>query len=258
MSGAGSEGSRRLVPDGLLAAIRDALGADLIGLYLYGSAVAGGFDEDVSDIDLIAVTGLAARDLDLRRLREMHDAFEDAHPDWRGRVEVAYVGFDDLAAFRTSRSLAVVSPGEPLHLRDDLLADWAANWYLVRHGGAVLWGPATEAVIPDVTHEEFVAAVVRYADEVASRDRTAAHPGELAYELLTLARALLLVRAGTAGSKQEAAAWAASRIPGCAAVLDEALATRRSRGRTGFDGQARSAAEACIAWLHAGIHAAHP
>jgi predicted nucleotidyltransferase len=31
------------------------LGEDLIGLYLYGSFVAGGFEPDASDIDMLAV-----------------------------------------------------------------------------------------------------------------------------------------------------------------------------------------------------------
>jgi predicted nucleotidyltransferase len=39
--------------------LRSALGADLVAAYLYGSAVAGGFDVDVSDIDILVVTGAA-------------------------------------------------------------------------------------------------------------------------------------------------------------------------------------------------------
>ena len=245
-----------LLPPGLIASIRAALGADLVGLYLYGSAVAGGFDEGVSDVDLVAVTRPDAADLDLAALRSMHERFEDEHPDWRGRVEVAYVGIDSLRDFRTTtRSLAVVSPGESFHLRDDRLTDWAPNWYLVRDGGVALLGPPAAMVFPEVEQTEFVAAVLRYADEVARRDRSGADPGAVAYDVLTVARALLLVRTGTAGSKQEAAAWVGREVPDCAPILQEALATRRSLGRTGSDGPARGAAEECIANMHAAVHA---
>src|SRR3954469_25862374 len=36
--------------------LREALGPELRGLYVYGSFVSGGFDAGVSDLDLIAVT----------------------------------------------------------------------------------------------------------------------------------------------------------------------------------------------------------
>src|SRR5690349_13531375 len=110
MTGGGEASPQELVPEGLVPAIRDALCDDLVGLYLYGSAVAGGFDEGISDIDLIAVTRRAGTALNLARLGAMHAAFEEEHPDWADRIEVAYVGVDDLRAFRTRRSLAVISP----------------------------------------------------------------------------------------------------------------------------------------------------
>ena len=257
MSEAALDAWRERLPGGLVPAIRDSLGSDLIGLYLYGSATTGGFTDGVSDVDLVAVTRRAAEDLDLAALSDMHARFEVAHPDWRGRIEVAYVGLDDLRAFRTtSRSLAVVSPGEAFHVRDDDLSHWAANWYLVRQLGVVLWGPPVEETMPEVARAEFVAAVIGYAKEVAARDRTRAHPGELAYELLTLARALVLVRTGNAVSKQDAAAWVADLMPDCRDMLEHALAVRRTGGGTGFDGAARRDAEVCVARLNAAIHAA--
>ena len=43
------------VLDAVSDAIVDTVGPTLVGLYLYGSLVSGGFDPRVSDIDLIAV-----------------------------------------------------------------------------------------------------------------------------------------------------------------------------------------------------------
>ncbi|MEK6256599.1 MAG: nucleotidyltransferase domain-containing protein, partial [Chloroflexota bacterium] len=42
----------------ILAVLRNVLGENLRGLYLYGSLVGGGFVEDVSDIDLFALLDL--------------------------------------------------------------------------------------------------------------------------------------------------------------------------------------------------------
>jgi predicted nucleotidyltransferase len=44
------------VLESLLAQMRDSLGEKLVGLYLYGSLIAGDYDDDTSDIDLLAAT----------------------------------------------------------------------------------------------------------------------------------------------------------------------------------------------------------
>src|SRR5829696_7890174 len=106
--------------DALNAAIHGVLGDDLVGLYLHGSAMTGGFDAGVSDLDLVAVTGPEVEALDLVGLERMHRLFEKQCAEWRNRVEVVYIGQRTLASFRTSTgSLTVVSPGEPFHVRDD-------------------------------------------------------------------------------------------------------------------------------------------
>ena len=43
--------------DNLLFQMQQVLGANLVGLYLYGSLVTGDFNPECSDIDLLAVTG---------------------------------------------------------------------------------------------------------------------------------------------------------------------------------------------------------
>src|SRR4051812_45976805 len=40
----------------LVSEMEKVLGEKLVGLYLYGSLVTGDFDDDISDIDLLAVT----------------------------------------------------------------------------------------------------------------------------------------------------------------------------------------------------------
>lgn len=64
-------------PD-VLAAVRDAIveasGSSLVGLYLHGSLVAGGFDEDLSDIDLVAVLSDDPSDELIGRWEVMHES----------------------------------------------------------------------------------------------------------------------------------------------------------------------------------------
>jgi hypothetical protein len=188
----------------LVSDLQDALGDDLIGTYLYGSYVSGGFDPGVSDLDLVTVTSRDADQLDLAGLER------------RGR-------------------LAVISPGEPFHLRDDPVVAWVQNWYLVRETGFALFGPPATSVVPSVSWPEFVDASRRYAAEIAAKDLDDVSPGYLAYSLLTLCRARRTVETGMDGSKQEAAAWARERDPDRAWLIDAALRCRHSGGTVGFD-----------------------
>lgn len=228
--------SEALVLETLTSGIGATLGDDLVAIYLYGSYVSGGFSPDVSDLDLVVVTEPEIDALDLDELERVHDAIVLASPDWDDRIEVVYVGRATLASFRSSTGrLAVVSPGEPFHVRDDRVVEWLQNWYLVRQTGVVLHGPPAADVIPSVSWAEFVAAAAEYAAQIARQDLRAASPGSIAYNVLTMCRAQMTVHGQMHGSKLEAAAWSRRRSPEWASVIDEALRCRSSRGTAGFD-----------------------
>lgn len=234
----------------LVCDIGAVLGGDLVGIYLYGSAVSGGFDPGVSDLDIVAVTSAEVEELDLAGLEQMHLDIVGRNPEWSDRLEIVYIGRTTLQSFRTSPgSLAVISPGEPFHVVGDV-AEWLQNWYLVRETGATLHGVAAAHVIPPIARAEFVAAVVRYADWLGRGNDDHLGPGSLAYAVLSLCRALRTVRTGMHCSKQQAAAWTTERMPEWAWLIDAALRCRMSRGMTGFDDeQTRSAARMFIRLL---------
>jgi predicted nucleotidyltransferase len=248
------------VAESLVSEILGVLGDDLVGLYLYGSSVSGGFDPNVSDIDLVAVTSPEVEAVDLAGLEQMQNAFVGRYPERLDRLEIVYIGRATLESFRTSPgSLAVISPGEPFHVRDERVAEWLQNWYLVQETSIRLYGVDAAAIVPPIAWAEFVAATVRYADEVRNRSRIRASAGVLAYAILTMCRALRTVRTQTHSSKQEAAAWTRERMPGWAPLIDAALACRLSRGTIGFDDErSRAAGETFIAFLADQIHGAVP
>jgi predicted nucleotidyltransferase len=219
----------------LTAAIRAELGDELLGLYLYGSYVSGGFDDGISDVDLVAVTAREADELDFDRLDRMHTALVARHPEWTNRLDIVYIGRQTLAEFRTSRGkLAVISPGEDFQLKDGV-ADWAANWYRARETGITLFGPPGDALIPEITWAEFTDALRRYVEWFKSKTASAHGPGYRAYSVLSCCRALYAVRNGSPASKQQAAEWARQELPDWAWLIDAALECRRSGGRVGFD-----------------------
>jgi Domain of unknown function (DUF4111) len=188
----------------------------------------------------------------------MHADVARRMPAWTDRVEAVYVGAGALASFRTTpERLAVISPGEPLHLRDEPIVEWLQNWYLVRQTGLALVGPPPASLVPAVSKEEFLAAAVRYAGQLAQEDLGDAAPSRAAYVVLTMCRAALTVATGEPGSKADGAAWVAREAPDQAWLIDEAFEARRSRGRTGLaTPESRRAAAELIALLHSRIAAA--
>ena len=202
--------------------IRTTLDHDLAGLYLYGSAVSGDFVPGISDLDLLAVTRRDITVADLGPLEAMHAAIVRDHPEWDDRIEVAYLSAQGLRTFKEQRSpLAIISPGEPLHLID-AGSDWLMNWYLIRTGGVALYGrPATE-VIPPITQEEYLEAVRRHlssADEWIAR-ATSRKPGS--YAVLTAARGHYTLMHGEHASKAKTASWMMEQFPEWAELIDRA------------------------------------
>jgi len=244
--------------DGLAAEVEATLGPELVGLVLYGSAVTGGFDPGISDVDLVAVTASGIEHVDLAALRLMHDAVVDRQPVWTDRVEVVYLGQAALRRFRASPGpLAVISPGEPLHRSDSRPSDWLQNWFYARETGIALRGPSPTTLIPPIRRSELVAAVRRYAGEVAGRDRSSASRGGIAYAILTLCRAWRTVETGAMTSKADGATWAVARLPASASLVDAALRARLGLG--GFDdAPTRADAELLIDLIAAEIAAVHP
>src|SRR2546423_15719060 len=86
---------------GLATDIRRVLGPNLIGIYLYGSLVTGDFDRTCSDIDLLAVTSSVIEAVEFKRLDQLHQDFEAQNPEWKDRLEIAYVSQDALRTYRS-------------------------------------------------------------------------------------------------------------------------------------------------------------
>lgn len=237
--------TRRWTPDpeinelltSLFSQIRQVLGDHLVGLYLYGSLVAGDFDAEVSDIDLLAVTTDDISEKEFYRLHAMHDDFAAQHPSWDDRIEVAYLSVAGLRTFRTQNSsIAVISPGEPFHIKE-AGADWLVNWWVVRERGVTLYGPPAWEVIDPIATDEFLQTVQDHALLWPLWVHDMREPKAQAYAVLTMCRALYALEFGDQPSKQRAAHWVQSRWPQWAALIQQALAWRVARSEDLPDGE---------------------
>jgi predicted nucleotidyltransferase len=193
--------------------IADALGPDLVGLYVHGSWALGDFHPGRSDVDLLAVLDTDPTAATADTLRILHARLAADHPEWADRVEVEYLSEVALAGFRTEpRPMVRISPGEPLHLLP-ATRHYLLNWYAARERGVALRGPRARAVIPAISEAEWIEVVRDHARNWPSWIEDVRGPGGQAYAVLTLCRALLAVQEGRQASKRAAAAWAVTAVP---------------------------------------------
>jgi predicted nucleotidyltransferase len=236
-----------LLPE-LVDDLRSTLGDDLVGVYVYGSAITGGFDPETSDLDLLIVTETDGATIDLETLDGVHERLSEREPDWADRLDLAYVGRATLASFRSGGVVVSISHDDPLQ-RYDEAQDWLQTWYLVQLADTPVVGPRVPDVVPPIAPEEFVRAVVRSTLELADKALADERDGWRAYALLTLCRVLVTMETGTLVSKQDAAATIGHEIPEAQPSIDAALKFRMGRGRKPLSPDARAAMPASIGRL---------
>ena len=215
------------------SAVLSVLGAQVLGIYLFGSLATGDFDAGVSDIDILVVTGDDLTETIGDDLRAMHNDLAATHPQWRDRIEVIYVAAQGLSQFRWQRSpLSVISPGEAFHTVD-AGREWLVNWYNVQQTGRVLYGSALGTLMPQVTVAEVQQELRHQLTGWMARVDGTAQPGFLAYAVLTAARAWDTILHGVVRSKGQSAAVLKEALPQWAGLLNAAAIVRAGRGRVG-------------------------
>ncbi|MDP9358882.1 MAG: DUF4111 domain-containing protein [Chloroflexota bacterium] len=212
----------------LQSEMHHTLGRKLIGLYVYGSLVTGDFDLALSDLDLAAVlaTDLAADEF--ARLGQMHAAIGRDYPAWEDRIEVGYISVANLRPFDPRCTIAVISPGEPFHLR---VAEhgWVFNLHVLREQSLTLFGPVPTTLIDPISQEQLAHALrERMIEWRAWTDdhEPIVRRKDQAYAILTMCHALYAHRHGAFVSKREAAFWAMGEQPEWASLITDALRWR--------------------------------
>ncbi len=218
--------------------IQDALGANLLGLYVVGSLVVGDFDPDISDIDLIAATATDLSSDEAARLKAMHAAVVEIYPRWDNRIEVVYVAAETLAQRKAVHALAVISPGEPFHIFDVRGSDWLINWYVLYENGIALYGAPPRTIAPPVALDDLLPSLRRQLPLVRDWIAQGQHRGAQAYAILTMCRALYTFARRGFVSKRQAALWAAGAFPQWSPLIHQAQAWRDASRGTQVDGAA--------------------
>lgn len=205
------------VCQGLAAVLEAELGAGLVGVYLHGSAVLGGFHPVASDVDVLAViAGPVDAAVQARVGARLAAAGRCPGSGLEMSVITAATAADlGVCPFEVHLSTGVdpkVVPGAD-HAGDP---DLVLHVEVCRRAGYAVHGPPPAEVFGLVPRARLLAAV---AGEV----RWGAGHGSVAYAVLNACRAERYAVEGVLSSKVAAGQWARARYPQ-EPVIAEALA----------------------------------
>jgi hypothetical protein len=225
--------------DVISSRMREILREKLVGLYLYGSLVAGDFDYEISDIDLLAATATVIDDNEFNLLERMQKRIVRDNRKWENRIEIQYAPLIALKTFKTGKSrIANISPGEPLHFLE-AGNDWLLNWYFVRENSITLFGAPPASIIEPVSKKEFIEAVREQAAERGKNIERARYSRPFqAYLIMTVCRALYAVKNGEQVSKRKASSWAKKLFPKYFSLIENAFEWRANSRDKNVDHEA--------------------
>jgi hypothetical protein len=204
--------------DALTAGVREALGDNLVGMYLRGSLAMGDFDPTTSDVDVFTITERRVSEDEFTALAALHAALARLPNPYGDQLEGTYIERSAAWRYEPGQRFPTISRNEPL--------EWSAhgaNWMLerwaVRERGITLLGPDPRTLIAPVSREDLRAAIrdrLRdWADFARRPDdpEWRGHRGHKAYVVETMCRALCTLATGELPTKPQAVAWALATLP---------------------------------------------
>jgi predicted nucleotidyltransferase len=191
------------------------LGANLVGIYLWGSLTYKAFNERYSDVDLIAVT---RRDLDGREFSEIGAWFRRAAAvnRWVKRTDMRFV-IDGELLDKSSRCCGFY------HYKGRLLRHASDGNPIIcmnlAHSGVTLWGKDATLIAPQVSehclNQALLLELNYLRDDLRSSRRVRSDQAFVhnAYAVLTACRIMYSARCRSLVSKEQACAWAMEMLP---------------------------------------------
>lgn len=199
----------------LLAALRETLSADFVGLYLYGSLASGDFDPQTSDIDFVAVTRDELDDAAIAALDAMHARLWQSGDPWAAKLEGSYIPQAALRRYNpTDPPRPTVNEGR-FYLAPHA-ADWIIQRHILREHGVAVAGPPLRDLIDPVPAEDVRRAVRENLRDwwrpMLDNPARLGTPEYLAYAVLTMCRARYTLAHGDIASKPASARWAQAAL----------------------------------------------
>jgi predicted nucleotidyltransferase len=186
----------------LEAHVRELLGPNLRGMYVYGSLAFECYNPARSDVDVLVVTRRRMAPETRRAFSSILRRLEEV-----ARLEISFLSRADLEPWRYPTPFDYHFSGSS-EVHDGAGVYFATEVANARTRGVGLVGPSPQDVFPAVPEEDFLDSVER--DLVWAREHVQERPG---YAVLNACRVVAYRRERTVMSKAEAASWGIRHAP---------------------------------------------
>ena len=206
------------VNDALALLLHEAgtiLGAEFVGLYLYGSLSLGDFTPGSSDVDFLIVTRTVLPTATQESLAALHARLAASELPYARKLEGWYFPLAALRRDDPAARVPTIGADWPFGLSEPG-AVWIIERWIVRERGVTVAGPSPDTLIDPVSPEALrgaVRALLRdfWAQQLGGPEWLRPRDYQ-AFAILTMCRALHTLAVGTVVSKPAAAAWASAHL----------------------------------------------
>ena len=201
----------------LLSNVKEILGHQFIGMYLYGSLSRGDFNSETSDVDFLVVTDGSLPDEIISKLENMHKQTWASSLKRAGKLEGAYVP-KELIRRHDPNGAPCPTVNEGQFYVAELGSDWIIQRHVVREFGVLLEGPDPKTLVDFVSPDDIRGAVLGILrewwfpmlnDPAWLRDHDNAYR---AFAVITMCRVLHALEHGAVVSKPQAIRWALTKL----------------------------------------------
>jgi predicted nucleotidyltransferase len=201
----------------LLVDVKDVLGDQFVGMYLFGSLANGGFDKD-SDIDVLVVTDAEISDDTFSTLAEMHKRIAKVDSPWAIQLEVSYIPREALRRFDLANMCHPHldrGSDEKLHMMEHA-NDWIIQRHILRERGVIIAGPDPKMLIDPVSPDDLRQAIVDmlslWFNPIFENPSQINKRGYQSFFVLSICRMFYTLKYGEIVSKKFAAEWAKENL----------------------------------------------
>lgn len=206
-----------LVLNELYASAKFALGAQFVGMYLYGSLSSGDFDLDTSDVDFLVVTEGELPEEKILELEMLHQRLWASGLKWAAKLEGAYTPRQLIRRHDPSAPPCPTINEHAFYVAR-LGSDWIIQRHILRECGVVVAGPSPDELIDPVSGDEIRASVIQIMNEwwgpmlhnPAWLDERG--PEYKVYAVVSMCRVLYTLEHKEIASKPVSARWAIQQV----------------------------------------------
>jgi len=224
----------------LLAGVKEILGNQFIGIYLYGSLSSGDFNPKSSDIDFLVVTESILPEETISVLADLHQRIWASGLKWASKLEGSYIP-KDLIRRHDPNGPPCPTVNEGKFYLDQRGSDWIIQRHVIRESGVVLEGPDPKTLIDFVAPDDIRQSVLGVLREwwfpmLDNSKWLQEHGSEYhAFAVISMCRALHALEHGTIVSKPKAIQWARKKLDiSWTQLIDKSVAASQHKEQNDF------------------------